>query len=112
MISYSEYKLKEVNEPAGPPPSSNPMPDPVSGMPPGSPAAGSPPGLGSPPMDISSGMPGMGDMGGMGMGGMGGASPPDQKPTLLNLDASNFWDVLEAIFKKAKQESKSQKKLN
>ncbi len=109
MLSYSEYKLREADEsPATPSAAGGSMPDPVSGMPPGA----------SAPAGLDSG--GMGGLGGMGMGGMGGApslggdmgGPPgggmggDQKPTALNLNASNFWDVLEKMFKKSKEDNK------
>lgn len=104
MLSYSEYKLREVNEP--PSEGATAMPDPVSGMPPGE--SGPPSGIGGPPNQSAS-LGGIGDMGSPpadmgGMGGMGGVG--DQKPTPLVLKASNFWDVLESMLKKSKKETK------
>jgi hypothetical protein len=106
MLSYSEYKLREAEEPTSPAASSqggnvgSNMPDPISGMPPGD---SSPAALGG--INTSS-VPGggLGDIGGMPNMGSGMS---DQKPSTLDLDASNFWDVLEKMFKKSKEENKA-----
>ena len=106
MLSYSEYKLREAEEPATASPATpqggnaSNMPDPISGMPPGD----------SPPSALgginSSGPGGLSDIG-SGMPNMGASIGGDQKPSTLDLDASNFWDVLEKMLKKSKEENKA-----